>query len=289
MPAMKTASEATGFTINHSQQFVFTAFASVTLFISVELIILYSATFKRYQGAYFWSLLVASCGLIVNSLGFILFFFVTTSPYVSVTVILIGWYCMVTGHSIVLWSRLHLVLHRPNLLKAILYLIVTDAICLQIPITVLLYGAVTPNSPNSFVKGYNIMERIQLVCFCLQEFLLSGIYIWETSRLLRLRPQRSAHRVILTQLLLINVVILLLDAVVVAFQYAGLCSLQVFFKPVAYGLKPRMEYAILGSLIQLVASGGFVGQVPSSDQIPDTNQLPGFRGSNSSCIWQNET
>jgi predicted histidine transporter YuiF (NhaC family) len=89
--------------------------------------------------------------------------------------------------------------------------------------------------------------------------------------------------------LLINVVILLLDAVVVAFQYAGLCSLQVFFKPVAYGLKLRMEYALLGSLIQLVASGGFVGQVPSSDQIPNTNQLPGFRGSNSSCIWQNET
>jgi hypothetical protein len=27
------------------------------------------ATFKRYQGAYFWSLLVASCGLILDCLG----------------------------------------------------------------------------------------------------------------------------------------------------------------------------------------------------------------------------
>jgi hypothetical protein len=57
MPTTQTASEATEFTINESQQFVFTAFASVTLFFSVELIILCFATFKRYQGAYFWSLL----------------------------------------------------------------------------------------------------------------------------------------------------------------------------------------------------------------------------------------
>jgi hypothetical protein len=160
MPATQTASEVTGFIITQSQQFLFTAFASVMLFISVELIILCFATFKRYQGAYFWSLLVASCGLIVNCLGFILFFFVITSPYVSVTVILIGWYCMVTGYSVVLWSRLHLVLHRPKLLRAILYLIVTNAICLQIPITVLLYGAVTPESPTSFVNRYNVMEQI---------------------------------------------------------------------------------------------------------------------------------
>jgi hypothetical protein len=63
----------------------------------------------------------------------------------------------------------------------------------------------------------------------------------------------------LTQLLLINVVILLLDAVVVVFQYAGLFSLQVFFKPVAYGLKLRLEYA--------VTNGGFIGQLPSSEQL----------------------
>jgi hypothetical protein len=42
--------------------------------------------------------------------------------------------------------------------------------------------------------------------------------------------------------------IILLDAVVVVFQYAGLFSLQVFFKPVVYGLKLRLEYAILWEL-----------------------------------------
>jgi hypothetical protein len=84
----------------------------------------------------------------------------------------------------------------------------------------------------------------------------------------------------LTGLSVINVVILLLDAVVVVFQYAGLFSLQVFFKPVAYGLQLRMEYAILGSLIQLVTSGGFIGQVPPSEQISGTSPLHGSCCSN---------
>ncbi|GES65842.1 integral membrane protein [Aspergillus terreus] len=274
MTGPQTASEATGFIVSQPQKFVLTAFSGIALFIAIEVIILCFVTFKRYRGAYFWSLLVASCGLIVNCIGFIIFFFVAASPYVSVTLILIGWYCMVTGHSIVLWSRLHLVFRRPKYLRLILALIVTNAICLHVPITVLLYGAVTPTSPPSFERGYDIMERIQLIGFCLQEFLLSGIYIWQTSKLLRLRPQGAPYRVVLTRLLVINVVILALDATVVILEYAGLFSLQVFFKPLAYGLKLRLEYAILGSLIQLVTSGSYCGQIPSSEGVHDTSPLP---------------
>ncbi|KAL4767532.1 hypothetical protein BDW60DRAFT_199867 [Aspergillus nidulans var. acristatus] len=241
------------------EEFAFTAFASITLYNSIELIILCLASFKRYQGLYFWSLLITSCSLIINYLGFVLLFFTSITPFISVTFVLIGWYSMVTGHSMVLWSRLHLVLHNPGILRAILYLIIANMIFMQIPVTVLLYGAVGPRSPTrmAFVRGYSIMERIQLVVFCVQECLLSAIYIWETTKLLRLRPQR-AHRVILTQLLAINIVILILDIIVVVFQYAGLFALQVVFKPVAYSIKLRLEFAILGRLVE-VASGESTG------------------------------
>ncbi|KAL4923691.1 uncharacterized protein BDV17DRAFT_276358 [Aspergillus undulatus] len=236
-------------------QYAFTAFAALTVYNSVELIVLTLATFKRYQGLYFWSLLVSSCSLITNTLGFALFFFAPISNYICVTIILVGWYCMVTGHSLVLWSRLHLVLQSPKVLRGILYLIITDAVLLHIPVTVLLYGAVSPNPDieSRFVVGYNVIERIQLIMFCLQESLLSAIYIWETAKLLRLRPQR-AHSVILVQLIAINIIILILDVIVVVFQYTGLFALQVVFKPVAYSIKLRLEYAILGRLV-LVASG----------------------------------
>ncbi|KAL4783338.1 hypothetical protein BJX76DRAFT_348651 [Aspergillus varians] len=238
-------------------EFAFTAFASITLYNSIELIILCFATFKRYQGTYFWSVLITSCSLIVNCVGFTLLFFAPITPYFSVTLVLISWYCMITGHSIVLWSRLHLILHKPTLLRAILYLIIVNAIALQIPTTVLLYGAVTPQVESTFLRGYNVIERIQLVVFCLQEVLLSALYIWETAKLLRLRPQPT-HRVILTQLLAINVIILVLDVIVVVFQYSGLFALQVVFKPVAYSIKLRLEYAILGRLIETVTGNGTV-------------------------------
>ncbi|KAL4908555.1 hypothetical protein BDW74DRAFT_175237 [Aspergillus multicolor] len=245
--------------ITRPEEFAFTAFASITLYNSIELTALCLATFKRYHGVYFWSLLISSCSLIVNTVGFILLFFTDITPYLGVTIVLAGWYCMVTGHSIVLWSRLHLVSHSPGLLRGILYLIIANAICMQIPTTVLMYGAVRPASHTRrvFVNGYSIIERIQLVVFCLQECFLSSIYIWETFKLLRLRPQR-AHKVILTQLLAINVIILLLDIVVVVFQYAGLFALQVMFKPVAYSIKLRLEFAILGRLVE-VAAGGSTG------------------------------
>ncbi|KAL4972358.1 hypothetical protein BDW66DRAFT_164218 [Aspergillus desertorum] len=240
--------------ITRPEEFAFTAFASVTLYNSIELIVLCLASFKRYQGLYFWSLLISSCSLIVNCLGFVLLFFTSVTSFVCVSFVLVGWYCMVTGHSLVLWSRLHLVLHNSGILRAFLYLIIANAVLMQIPVTVLLYGAVGPTSPTrrAFVRGYSVMERIQLLVFCVQECLLSAIYIWETANLLRLRPHRT-HRVILMQLLAINVIILILDIVVVVFQYSGLFALQVVFKPVAYSIKLRLEFAILGRLVEVVS------------------------------------
>lgn len=269
-------SDSVSVTLTQPQEYAFTAFSAITLYNSIELIILCLATFKRYHGVYFWSLFITSCSLIVNTLGFILLFFVNVTPYVSVTVVLIGWYCMITGHSIVLWSRLHLVLHQPRILRAILYLIIFDGIMLHIPTTVLLYGAVTPSVENTFTKGYNIIERIQLVVFCLQESLLSSIYIWETAKLLYLRPQR-AHRIILIQLLAINVVILGLDIVVVVFQYSGLFALQVVFKPVAYSIKLRLEYAILGRLV-VVATGAQESSSSGRSQNESGPSWPGMVG-----------
>ncbi|KAL4816741.1 hypothetical protein BDW67DRAFT_190726 [Aspergillus spinulosporus] len=265
-------------TITLDEKFAFTAFASTTLYNSIELTILCLASFKRYQGLYFWSLLITSCSLIIYCLGFVLLFFTSINRFISVTLVLIGWYAMVTGHSTVLWSRLHLVLHNPGILRAILYLIIANSLCMQVPITVLIYGAVGPQSPTRmiFVRGYGVMERIQIVVFCAQECLLSAIYIWETAKLLQLRPQRT-HRVILMQLLAINIVILILDIIVVLFQYSGLFVLQVLFKPVAYSIKLRLEFAILGRLVVVVSGESAESSVRTLTEAPIWS-VPGLSG-----------
>lgn len=254
---------------------IFAAFAAIAWYNAIELIILCFVSFKRHRGCYFWSLLIASAAIIPHCLGYVLLFFSTgVSPYICVTLVIVGWIPMVTGQSMVLWSRLHLVLQNPKVLWWVLWMIIIDAICFHVPTTVLLYGTVA--EPKSvFASGYNVMERIQLIGFCIQELVISGLYVWETSKLLRLRPQGRPHG-ILIQLLIINIIILILDVAVVAIEYVGYYAVQVMFKPVAYGIKLKLEYAILGKLVT-IARGSYDSELPSSSGVmsfPSSQEPP---------------
>ncbi|KAG2420065.1 hypothetical protein HFD88_004863 [Aspergillus terreus] len=239
---------------------IWAAFAAIAWYNAIELMILCFVSFKRRHGCYFWSLLVASASLFPQVLGWVLFFFTDVSPYICVSLVLFSWYGMVTGQSMVLWSRLHLVLQNTKILSVVLWMIVVDAILFHVPPTVLFYGRVA--SPSSALNlGYSIVERVQLVGFCLQEMIISGIYIWETANLLRLRPQGRPQK-ILYQLLAINIAILILDISVVVMEYAGFYGIQVMFKPVAYSIKLKLEYAILGRLVAIARGPG---NLPSRD------------------------
>ncbi|KAF3387122.1 hypothetical protein F1880_001386 [Penicillium rolfsii] len=263
---------------------IFAAFAAIAWYNAIELIVLCFVSFKRRGGCYFWSLLIASSSIVPHCLGYVLLFFPTgVSPYICVTLIVLSWYGMVTGQSMVLWSRLHLVLQNTKVLYGVLWMIVVDAILLHVPTTVLLYGTVA--APISvWSRGYSIMERIQLVGFSIQELIISGIYIWETVKLLRLRP-RGRPSGILHQLLAINIIILLLDVAIVVIEYVGYYAIQVMFKPVAYSIKLKLEYAILGKLVaiaqgvqtynddELPSSTREINSFPSSQETPPR---PGF-------------
>jgi hypothetical protein len=120
------------------------------------------------------------------------------------------------------------------------------------------------------------MERIQLVGFCIQELIISSIYVWETVKLLRLRPQGRPQG-ILIQLLVINIVILCLDVAVVAIEFLGYYAVQVMIKPVVYSIKLKLEYAILGKLVA-IARGSYDSQdLPSSAR--EINEVSSFPSS----------
>ena len=146
-------------------------FAGLSMYNAIELIALVFITFTRYKGVYFWSLLIASWGLLPYSLGFLLKFFeITTSwdKYISILLLTIGWYTMVTGQSVVLWSRLHLLVtgsQGMRTLKWTKYLIIIDAIILHIPTTVLTFGCNGNINVDAFVKGFNVYEKVQMVGF----------------------------------------------------------------------------------------------------------------------------
>lgn len=256
---------------NHSviQIYLYTVFIALAWSNAIELVVLCLNTFKRYNGVYFWSLLIASASIIPFGAGYIaqLFKPLHTTNIPEVVITDVGWSGMVTGQSIVLWSRLHLVMHNRKVLRGILYMIIVNGVVWHITCTVLELGTNASSSPPVFAKAFTISERVQLVIFCLQELLMSGIYIGQTIKLLMVDPS-SRSRGLLIQLLVINVVIILMDVLVVAIQYAGLFTFQVTIKALVYSVKLKLEYVILGRLVnisQLRAQGSHsgVGSVPS--------------------------
>lgn len=73
-----------------------------TVFITFDIV-------KNHRSLYFWSMQIASWGILVYALP-AMACFLSHAPNLPMSIpLLIGWYAMVTGQSVVLYSRLHLV------------------------------------------------------------------------------------------------------------------------------------------------------------------------------------
>ncbi|KAJ5183533.1 hypothetical protein N7492_001149 [Penicillium capsulatum] len=255
-------------------QITIATLAGITWYNAFELVVLVFVTFAQYHGLYFWSLMIASgLGLIPYSLGFLMKFFnLTTATWLPVTLLTIGWWCMVTGQSVVLYSRLHLVLSNQRILRRVLLMIIVNAVLLHLPTTVLTYGSNLSARPRAqtYIDGYEIMEKIQMTGFCLQEFIISGLYIWETVRMLRLDPDRTKRK-IQYQLLIINLIIIIMDLGLLVAEYMDYYVMETMLKGAVYSIKLKLEFAVLGKLIHLVQN-----HIWKPESFSGPSELPDF-------------
>lgn len=228
-------------------------FLLVSIYNAIELVVMILVSFRRFRGLYFWSLLLSALlGLIPYSVGFFLKFFTHVSPWITCTVLTIGWWTMVTGQAMVLYSRLHLVLRDPKRLKQVLYMICFNALVLHLPTTVLTYGSNDPNASPKFITAYNIMEKIQLTGFSIQEAIISGLYLYETYKLLHTTHRNKAQRWIQYQLITVNVLIILMDLNLLILEYASEYAIQICLKGAVYSVKLKLEFAVLGQLVDFI-------------------------------------
>ena len=161
---------------------------------------------------------------------------------------------MVTGQAFVLYSRLHLVVRNQKTLRYVLCLIIFDAIVLHTPTIVLTYGSNDPYLPELWQTDFNIMERIQLAGFCIQEFIISGVYLWSTVRIFRSIQHNSTRRV-MTQLIVINALCIGMDIILIALEYTNRYVGEASIKPMIYAIKLKLEFAVLNQLVNLTLAG----------------------------------
>ena len=230
--------------------------STLALYNAFELLALIITTFKRRKSLYFWSILLASFGVIPYSVGWTLIHFEPTIAYVGMIIDSIGWVLVVSGQAVVLYSRLHLVLHNANVLRAVLWLIICNGVIWHTSITVLLFGSTySPRQNRSgFNTVYNAMEKVQMTFFCLQEFIISGLYIWATVDILR--TAFGNKRRFIWQLFSINVLIMIMDVALLAVEYKNYFVWEQGLKVVIYSIKLKLEFAVLSELVKFVQHRG---------------------------------
>ena len=100
------------------------------------------------------------------------------------------------------------------------------------------------------MEAYKYVEKIQMTAFTLQEFIISGLYIWRTLEILKsTNPERKRTRKIMWQLCTINGVVILADVALLVVEYQDRHVVEQALKGAVYGIKLKLEFAILSKLI----------------------------------------
>ncbi|KAL5402354.1 hypothetical protein PMIN03_010738 [Paraphaeosphaeria minitans] len=247
----------TGMSRNHFDHWNAEALAVVicsalALYNALELELLIFTTFHAYRGLYFWSLTLASFGVIPYVLGFMIEYFRLSYLSLGTAIDTVGWILMVTGQSVVLYSRLWLVFgnNHKRLLKMIKWMIIFNGSTFHGLTAIVVYGSRFGRKTAGFGKAYDAIERIQMCVFFLQEVILSGLYIWKAIDIIQTSDRKRSHH-IMWQLFSINVIIIVLDIALLAMEFSSQHVAQQTIKGLIYCIKLKFELAILNKLVDV--------------------------------------
>lgn len=225
---------------------------------TIELTVRIFYTFKRYNTLYFWSVLCTTWGVTLHAIGFVLKDCVPQCNWIVSTIISeIGWVGMVTGFSVVLYSRLNLirfVMYSRFILPLCLTMIITDAFLFHVPTVVFQFGLSNAPTHAKFLPYMNVMERVQILGFSIQEIILSTIYIFGTLKMVKESFNKKIRTTIM-YLIVIQVIAILCDVLVIALDYAQYFTLKAVIHSFVYGFKLQLEFVILNEFREVIAKG----------------------------------
>ncbi|KAG8533917.1 uncharacterized protein KY384_001658 [Bacidia gigantensis] len=229
-------------------------FDALALWMVLEINLGVSRLFKKYNGLYYWSILISSWGIVLHTVGYILKWWAPGSPWALNTCFnLFGWSMMVTFQSLVLYSRLHLVILNWRILRAVLILIIFTAITVETPQWVTSWGATNPqlSTTKHWTPIDSIMIRVSQVWFLLQEGLLSGLYIWGAIHMLTPNAELRLKK-IMWELIATSTVLVALDLITVSLAYLNLHVPKEPLQGFVYALKLKLEIFILNQLLAVL-------------------------------------
>ncbi|KAE8349616.1 hypothetical protein BDV28DRAFT_151727 [Aspergillus coremiiformis] len=247
---------------------------AVALYNALELFYWIFSFFRRYRGCYFWSLTVATCGIIIFVTAVVLEISGNGPPPLARIAFPLGVFSMATGSVMVLYARMHLVTEGRTP-QYVLYFIISTACGLHLPLCLmyLIKGFTTRRDVDYFSHKY---EHVVIICSCARELLISGIYLWVAFRNLKpiLDAKGREGRRVVRELIIVYIIVLLSDAALVAIDQTRHSAIKSGYAPVATSVKLKLEFAVLNKLINLVQTPPRLNRISSVRLSSENFALP---------------
>ncbi|KAG8169158.1 hypothetical protein KVR01_001907 [Diaporthe batatas] len=261
-----------------AKRYAAAALLAVAIYNAFEMMPVIYFTFSKFSGLYFWSMVTAVTGVLVHSIGFVLNNFQLTGNQTLPTILTTSfWIPMVSGQSMVLYSRLYLINVDKRLRRYALIMIIVNGLVLHTATVVTTAGS-NSQASHLFIKPYAIMERIQITVFSVQEFILSGLYVWKAWKFLSVYRSGGSKtqdklRAMMLHLILSNIIVVSLDITVIVLEFLGLYYVQVAYKAFVYSVKLKCEVGILNKLVEFVKHTTAKRQRKAEDSFCLTSQI----------------
>ncbi|OLN92101.1 hypothetical protein CCHL11_01348 [Colletotrichum chlorophyti] len=239
--------------LNRSEAMAIAGLATAGIYNAVEVYVLIFTTFRQRRGRYFWSMVVANTGIFVHAIASIIRYVRRSGNVIPGAFAIVAWCLMVTGQSVVLWSRLHLVVYNRTWIRLVLAVIVTNACALHVPMLAMwvLCWATPPEVAARWLERYGVYERVSIVIFTLQETAITGIFARQG--FFNLRPlfafKTRAARLISWYLFVLFILVFVLDVGLVVLEYTNNFLFQTTSKPLVYSIKLKVEFTVLNKLL----------------------------------------
>ncbi|EIT77635.1 hypothetical protein AO1008_09587 [Aspergillus oryzae 100-8] len=218
---------------------------AIAAYNSVELFYWIFSFFRRYNGCYFWSLLVTAMGIIIFVTAVVLSL-ADMGPSALIKIAYsLGFLVMVTGSATVLYARLHLVTMDKTPEHVLCFIIFTTC-TLHLPLTILylvraFIEFTTRPALESFSRKY---EHFVIACSCARELVLSGIYLWVAFRnlkpILDAKGQEGCR--VKSELIVMNAFVLASTVCLVVLDHTDHDAIKHGYGSMATSIKLKMEF-----------------------------------------------
>ncbi|KAF7585442.1 hypothetical protein BBP40_010901 [Aspergillus hancockii] len=231
--------------------------------------------FRRYRGCYFYSVLVATLGVLIFVICAILQIFDLAPPAVAHGLLPLGIITMSAGSAMVLYARIHLVTSG-RIPQFVLGIIIITTCAFHIPLFTLLYiGAFSPKGPQ-MSPIYQRFENTVITVMCVRELIVSGIYVWAAVRNLKpvLMVKGREGRRVVNNLIAVNIVVVAFNVLLLVQVYMHRQLVKMGCGALTHSIKLKMEFTVLNKLVTLVQSSPHLNQAPALRLSSDNYPLP---------------